>query len=603
MGMSPEQPPGPIDLLHKQLRTALDQHLASLSHQYEEALAAARFEVAAEADQAITARVEAVRSEWQARLEAEIAAVRGEAEQRVTAQILDARTAAEREWASRLESEVGAARTEVERRLLAESLKARAEAEQQFAAKLESEIQTARAETERRLLAESLKARMEAEQEAAEKAARLREELEKNVASERQKLADAQSRIEEERERVGTELTTLRQRVDALESERKQTQARLDAQKNAAQTELQSERQRMSGEIESHRRRLDAMQEQMRKAEADVEAERRRAASEREEAGREATTRIEAVRAQHATEIDALRRQTAEQLESARREARDAADREHAQKTTLANAAAVQLSERQAQLAGFDRLLTSIRALDNAHTLTEALDALLQHAASSASRAAVFLVNGDRLHSWKAIGFPQLGSSGFESALTGAGLLAQAIHKGDAVSSSPSQPAPAFAALPSDRVGLAVPIHVGGRAVALLYADNAASAAPESPASWPEAVETLARHASTVLGLLTAVRTAQALGVATGGNGEADEQGARRYARLLVSEIKLYNEAAVKTGRERRDLLERLRPEIARARRLYEERVPTSLGARSQYFQQELLHTLADGDPALLGNP
>ena len=55
-----------------------------------------------------------------------------------------------------------------------------------------------------------------------------------------------------------------------------------------------------------------------------------------------------------------------------------------------------------------------------------------------------------------------------------------------------------------------------------------------------------------------------------------EESSARRYARLLVSEIKLYNESAVRLGRERRDLLTRLGAEIARAQRLYEERVPPS---------------------------
>ena len=81
-----------------------------------------------------------------------------------------------------------------------------------------------------------------------------------------------------------------------------------------------------------------------------------------------------------------------------------------------------------------------------------------------------------------------------------------------------------------------------------------------------------------------------------------DENGARRYARLLVSEIKLYNEAAVHIGRQKRDLMSRLRPEIERARRLYEERVPASVAARGTYFQQELVQTLADGDSALLGS-
>jgi hypothetical protein len=82
-----------------------------------------------------------------------------------------------------------------------------------------------------------------------------------------------------------------------------------------------------------------------------------------------------------------------------------------------------------------------------------------------------------------------------------------------------------------------------------------------------------------------------------------DDTSARRYARLLVSEIKLYNEGAVRVGREKRDLLQRLRPEIERARRLYEERVPDAVGARGQYFQQELVQTLADGDAARLGEP
>jgi hypothetical protein len=63
----------------------------------------------------------------------------------------------------------------------------------------------------------------------------------------------------------------------------------------------------------------------------------------------------------------------------------------------------------------------------------------------------------------------------------------------------------------------------------------------------------------------------------------------------------LYNETAVRMGRERRDLLVRLEPEIQRARRLYDERVATSVDGRDTVFQQELAQTLADGDPSLLG--
>jgi hypothetical protein len=80
-----------------------------------------------------------------------------------------------------------------------------------------------------------------------------------------------------------------------------------------------------------------------------------------------------------------------------------------------------------------------------------------------------------------------------------------------------------------------------------------------------------------------------------------DDDAARRYARLLVSEIKLYHESAVTAGRRDRNLLERLRTEIERARRLYDERVPPPILARTDYFNQELVRTLANGDESLLG--
>ena len=86
------------------------------------------------------------------------------------------------------------------------------------------------------------------------------------------------------------------------------------------------------------------------------------------------------------------------------------------------------------------------------------------------------------------------------------------------------------------------------------------------------------------------------------GNGDGGDEAARRFARLLVSEIKLYNEGAVRVGRQQRDLSRRLRGEIERARRLYEERVPPAVVARDAYFQQELVQTLAGGDASLLGN-
>jgi hypothetical protein len=76
---------------------------------------------------------------------------------------------------------------------------------------------------------------------------------------------------------------------------------------------------------------------------------------------------------------------------------------------------------------------------------------------------------------------------------------------------------------------------------------------------------------------------------------------ARRFARLLVSEIKLYNEPKVREGRSRSDIYDRLREDIDRSRQMYDKRVAPPVAARHDYFHQELVNTLAEGDPAKLG--
>ena len=76
---------------------------------------------------------------------------------------------------------------------------------------------------------------------------------------------------------------------------------------------------------------------------------------------------------------------------------------------------------------------------------------------------------------------------------------------------------------------------------------------------------------------------------------------ARRFARLLVSEIKLYNEQKVSEGRNQGDIYDRLREDIDRSRQMYDKRVAPPVAARHDYFHQELVNTLAEGDPAKLG--
>jgi hypothetical protein len=77
---------------------------------------------------------------------------------------------------------------------------------------------------------------------------------------------------------------------------------------------------------------------------------------------------------------------------------------------------------------------------------------------------------------------------------------------------------------------------------------------------------------------------------------------AKRFARLVVSEIKLYNEAKVTEGRKTKDIYERLKEDIERGRQMYHDRVSAPVRESSDYFHDELVRILAGGDPTALGS-
>jgi hypothetical protein len=77
---------------------------------------------------------------------------------------------------------------------------------------------------------------------------------------------------------------------------------------------------------------------------------------------------------------------------------------------------------------------------------------------------------------------------------------------------------------------------------------------------------------------------------------------ARRFAKLLVDEIKLYNQAKVSEGRQNRDLYGRLREDIEKSRATYEKRYGESPAGSANYFSQELVRILADNDATLMGD-
>jgi hypothetical protein len=76
---------------------------------------------------------------------------------------------------------------------------------------------------------------------------------------------------------------------------------------------------------------------------------------------------------------------------------------------------------------------------------------------------------------------------------------------------------------------------------------------------------------------------------------------AQRFARLLVDEIKLYNQAKVAEGRKNRDLYDRLREDIEKSRGTFQKRYGNSAAAGADYFSQELVRSLAEDDASIMG--
>jgi len=226
------------------------------------------------------------------------------------------------------------------------------------------------------------------------------------------------------------------------------------------------------------------------------------------------------------------------------------------------------------------RLLDAIRTIDGAHRLSDILDALVSAAAREADRVAVLIVRGRGYTGWRSMGFDP------------------PFNRGESVELPPGAPV--------------TPIAISGQAVAVLYTENSEPKASSSEAGTPNAaLEILTRHAARCLESMTAFKAARAaLATTSSGaagasfaSGEAntdEDAAARRYARLLVSEIRLYHESAVMAGRRERDLATRLGGEIARARVLYDQRVPPQIRQHADYFHDELVRTLANGDRTLL---
>jgi len=342
---------------------------------------------------------------------------------------------------------------------------------------------------------------------------------------------------------------------------------------------IESVRARLQAELDAQ---LGALSERHQAAVAAVHAE-----VEQRVAAEVTRVRIEADR-HFAEETSRLRAEADQRVAAEVTKVRHDADRHFAEETSRLRAegeqrvaAAVAAAEQLEP----GTLLHAFREIESAATVSDALAAIARAGAAQSPHAALFVANGSRLDRW-----PVEGSEAAEEQIAAAeilGNLEKALHTGTVVR--------------NNGTSVAAPLLLDGTAVGVLYGDKGDGSAE----AWAETLETIARYGAAHLGYLTALRTAQArdwIGRRhPAANGREDAQSARRYARLVVSEIKLYNEAAVRDGRAHRDLLRRLAAEVDRARRLYEERVPSTVPDRDRHFHQELVQTLAGGDPSLLG--
>lgn len=311
--------------------------------------------------------------------------------------------------------------------------------------------------------------------------------------------------------------------------------ARLEASRLSEATAAEADRQRQEAEAALARVKADAeatveaIRIELREAQAsavrqreDAEATIARLQAEHESTTTELRAAAEAAtlaRDEHAADAARLREQAEATTAQLRDEFEQTAARMRAdfdgataQARELAEAALLALrAEAQeaamlhshavdAQQTSSLRMLESVRALDNATSLTEVLDALTLGASKEAGRAAVLVVKGERLIGWRTIGFGSYDREprALESSTSDVGALAAAVNtQRPAVTGSGSVlAAPAFSEAPADRPGLAVPLLVAGRPVAVLYADPGSS----SPAAgWTSPVEVLVRHAARCL--------------------------------------------------------------------------------------------------------
>ena len=266
-----------------------------------------------------------------------------------------------------------------------------------------------------------------------------------------------------------------------------------------------------------------------------------------------------------------------------------------------------------------DLLNAAAATIHDSGSQAEVLRHLLEGAARFCGRAALFVIKSSSMTGWQAIGFDNNDDIKSFTLSTSAGLAERAIHTRAPVAGSAQEFDSGFVsalAPPVDGKCVVMPLVVKEKVAALIYAD--VGKFPDNTVDL-SALTVLCRFTAVWLELLALRKAGGAATVeetqpaapavaaeveahAPGSPEEADShKKARRYAKLLVDEIKLYNQSKVTEGKQNRDLYDRLREDIEKSRAAYDKKFSGTPASSSNYFTQELIRVLADNDVTLMG--
>jgi hypothetical protein len=270
-----------------------------------------------------------------------------------------------------------------------------------------------------------------------------------------------------------------------------------------------------------------------------------------------------------------------------------------------------------------DLLNAAAAAILESGSQADILRHLLEGEARFAGRVALFVVKGNAISGWQGIGFEDNDAIKNLSIQAGSGLAGKAIQVRNPATGAAQEFDAGFVKSmkgPADGQCLVLPLVVKDKVAAMIYAD--AGTVPSGTLD-SSGLQALTRFAAIWLELAAlrkaggssaadeaapsqpaAAMAASAPALAPAGSvSEEDElhKKARRFAKLLVEEIKLYNQPRVEEGRQHKDLYDRLKVDIEKSRSTYDKRYAESAVASADYFTQELIRILADNDASLMG--